>query len=102
MSNYDWPGNVRELENILTTAVVRSPGNVLELEMPAKESEQALETTAWDWNRPMEDVERQHIQAVLENVSGHFGRACDILGISRPTLRKKIKDYGLKDSFNED
>lgn len=102
LSNYDWPGNVRELENILTTAVVRSPGNVLELEMPAKESEQALETTAWDWNRPMEDVERQHIQAVLENVSGHFGRACDILGISRPTLRKKIKDYGLKASFNED
>lgn len=102
LGSYDWPGNIRELENILTTAIVRSPGNVLELVMPAKETEQAAEPAEWNWNRPMEEVERQHIQAVLENVNGHFGRACEVLGISRPTLRKKIKDYGLKASFNED
>ena len=102
LENYDWPGNVRELENILTASVVRSPGNMLQLDPPAKESKPDAEPAEWNWNRPLEDVEKQHIQSVLENVAGHFGRACDILGISRPTLRKKIKDYDLKASFNED
>lgn len=102
LKEYDWPGNVRELENLLTTAVVRSPGQTLELDMPMKRVKQAGVVAVENWNRPMEEVEKEHIQSVLNNVNGHFGRACDILGISRPTLRKKIKDYDLKASFNDD
>jgi len=102
LENYNWPGNIRELENILTTGVVRSAGSVLELSIPENNTVDAVAPAEWDWNRPMEEAEKQHIQAVLNNVDGHFGKACDILGISRPTLRKKIKDYGLKASFNDE
>lgn len=102
LENYDWPGNIRELENMLTAGVVRSTGNALEVIVPENTPSAAVQTAEWEWNRPMEDVEKQHIQAVLNNVDGHFGKACDILGISRPTLRKKIKDYGLKGTFNDE
>jgi len=96
LTDYDWPGNVRELENILTTAAVRSPGNVLEIEIPVKSAKELDTPAVIDWKRTLEDVEKEHIQVVLSQVNGHFGKACDILGISRPTLRKKIKDYSLK------
>jgi DNA-binding NtrC family response regulator len=104
LENYNWPGNIRELENLLTTGVVRSVGNTLELDVPESVHSEGVkeEAAEWNWNRSMEEVEKQHIQAVLNNVDGHFGKACDILGISRPTLRKKIKDYGLKGSFNDE
>ena len=102
MENYNWPGNVRELENRLTAAVVRSPGDVLEIDIPEAKDTSLSAPSQWDWNRPLEDVEKFHIQMVLQNVDGHFGRACDILGISRPTLRKKISDYGLKASFKDE
>jgi DNA-binding protein Fis len=49
--------------------------------------------------RRLEDVEAEHIHRVLESVDWHQGRACEVLGISRPTLRKKIRDYKLKESI---
>jgi len=101
LENYDWPGNVRELENRITAAVIRSPGEFLEIELPDNENKSSKIQTDWDWNRPMEEVEKFHIQEVLKHVDGHFGKACDVLGISRPTLRKKISDYGLKGTFKE-
>lgn len=41
------------------------------------------------------DVEKEHIMLVLNSVSWHKKKAYTILGISKPTLNKKIKDYGL-------
>ena len=102
LENYNWPGNVRELENRLTAAVVRSPGEVLEIDIPETKDTSFSASSEWEWNRPLEDVEKFHIQMVLQNVDGHFGRACDILGILRPTLRKKISDYSLKASFKDE
>ncbi|MFH1735529.1 MAG: sigma-54 dependent transcriptional regulator [bacterium] len=101
LQQYHWPGNVRELQNRLISAVIRSPGEVLEMPPPSAESEitQAVEA---EWDRPLLEVEKAHIQRVLQRVDGHFGRACEILGISRPTLRKKISDYDLKVTFNDE
>lgn len=99
LQDYDWPGNIRELEHRLTAAAIRSSGENLEFIPPAKDSSVAG-AVDYNWNQPLLEVEKNHIQEVMSNVSGHLGRACEILGISRPTLRKKIKDYGLKDSFN--
>jgi two-component system response regulator AtoC len=99
---YPWPGNVRELENLLTSAVIRSPGDTLELTMPTIKLQVEKTTSPWNWNQSLETVEKFHIQEVLNHTDGHFGKACEILGISRPTLRKKILDYGLKASFNEE
>jgi two-component system, NtrC family, response regulator AtoC len=87
-----WPGNVRELENVLTQAVLRSTGEVLTLDFtwiapPGSATPPALRTLA--------DVEKEHIVMVLHAVQGNLGKACETLGITRPTLRKKIEDYGI-------
>ena len=102
LQEYDWPGNVRELENLLTAAVIRSPGETLEIDFDFAKKSEPQKREKWDWNQTLEDIEKKHIMEVLANVEGHFGRACEVLGISRPTLRKKIKDYGLKTSFNDE
>jgi two-component system response regulator AtoC len=44
---------------------------------------------------PLDEVEQKYIQHVLSAVHGSKTRASQILQISRPTLDKKIKDYGL-------
>jgi DNA-binding protein Fis len=77
--------------------VVLSKGEVLEL--PSLEEPGLTRANGFSLRR-LEDVEAEHIQKVLDSVDWHQGRACDILGISRPTLRKKIRDYKLKETIS--
>jgi two-component system response regulator AtoC len=84
-----WPGNVRELENVLTQAVLRATHDTLNLDFaldsPTHEPSRDL--------RSLSEVEKEHIEAVLAAVGGNLGKACEVLGITRPTLRKKMEDY---------
>lgn len=94
---YSWPGNVRELENTLRRAVILSHGTVL---LP--------ESLHLDGNRdgdrfalvikPLHEVEREHIENILIYTNYEKKRAAEILGISRPTLDRRVKEYGLDDS----
>ena len=43
----------------------------------------------------LDEVEKAHIERVFAMTKGHKGRACQILGISRPTLERKLRKYGL-------
>jgi DNA-binding NtrC family response regulator len=97
---YDWPGNVRELENVLTQAVLRARTGVVTPDLlafgssPAQPVENAAD--AGYLLRPLDDVEEEHIQRVLDHTGGHKGRTCEILRISRPALDRKIAKYGLR------
>ncbi len=96
---YDWPGNVRELENVLTKAALDTQGSVIFEEsvkcLLAQSGKPAgREGFARDL-RSLDAVERDHIMAVLKETGWHLGRTCSILGISRPTLRQKLKGYNL-------
>jgi DNA-binding NtrC family response regulator len=91
---HPWRGNVRELENALTRAVLLAKGDVvlpenLPLDVPAKKDFPA-ELVCLD------EVEKAYILHVLTAVKWSKTRASEILGISRPTLDKKIKDYALE------
>ncbi|MCP4547719.1 MAG: sigma-54-dependent Fis family transcriptional regulator [bacterium] len=90
---YHWPGNVRELENRIQAGIMASPGDVLTVEIP---STVTATGDGGSWRRPLRDVECAHIARVLEHCNWVQGEACSILGVSRPTLRKKIQDFGLK------
>jgi DNA-binding NtrC family response regulator len=98
LESYEWRGNVRELENFLTRAVILSKGKVLEL--PSRELREGPSESlrAGSALRSLEEVEAEHIGRVLGAVNWHQGRACEVLGVSRPTLRKKIRLYGLKEA----
>ena len=88
-----WRGNVRELENALTRAVILAKGDVvLKENLPVDHDEKSPFSKELV---PLEEIEKDYIQHVLSAVKGSKTRASQILQISRPTLDKKIKDYGL-------
>ncbi|MDF1552633.1 MAG: sigma-54 dependent transcriptional regulator [Deferrisomatales bacterium] len=91
---YEWPGNVRELENALYRAAVMSPGEVLLPETLQLEGGLGLRRTPL-LLKPLAEVEREHIENVLRHTLFHKARAAGILGISRPTLNKRIREYAI-------
>jgi len=101
---YDWPGNVRELENVLRSAMILSRSEVLELDECWFQRSEAIHAPASaceksDELKSLNRVEKEHILKILKHTGGNYGETCKILGITRPTLRKKINDYGLKEYF---
>jgi DNA-binding NtrC family response regulator len=90
--SYEWPGNVRELENAMERAMVI--GQHAELE-PSDFPFQ-LHPAAPQGGRTLDDIERVHVERVLEETSWNLSRTARILGIDRTTLYNKLKRYGLK------
>lgn len=96
---YNWPGNVRELRNVIERAMVVTKGNLIELNdlsffFPSAESDPG------DNIPSLEDVERDHIQKVLEITNGNIAQAASILKVSRLTMYNKIDKYQLKKNKN--
>jgi len=95
LKNYAWPGNIRELEHVIERAVILTQGSQLELgDWLPKTS-----TTSIGASVPtLEDLERAHIQAVLERtgwrVSGEKG-AANLLGLKPTTLEARMKKLGI-------
>ncbi len=89
---HDWPGNVREMENCLTRAVVLATGDVVRPEHLGLAGGPEPTTPRL---RTLEEVEREHVARTLEATGGNRTRAAEILGISRPRLRRMIDRYGL-------
>ncbi len=98
MMEYDWPGNVRELENVLTNVALNTPGEVILEEVlnpllgqkPPVYSDSKYDLLK---KQNLKDLEREHIIEVLNQTRWHLGKACEVLGVSRPTLRHKLKTY---------
>ncbi len=91
LMNYPWPGNVRELENAIERAMVigREP-EIQVSDFPL----QATSHRAPEGSLALDDIERGHIQHVLELCDWNQTRAAKVLGIDRVTLYNKIKKYG--------
>jgi two-component system response regulator AtoC len=97
---HDWPGNVRELENALTQATLQARHGLITPELlPLSGDRGTAELSCENAPLPLKslaEVEAEHIQRVLNHVRGHKGQTCDILGISRPALDRKIAKYALE------
>jgi DNA-binding NtrC family response regulator len=106
MSAYHWPGNVRELRNLIERMILMASGEeILPEDLPA----QIIAPTTGgsgrggrgqilfpaDRHYTLEEVERAAIQHALVVAGGNKTRAAEMLGISRQTLRTKLKEPGL-------
>jgi len=95
---YDFPGNIRELENIIERAVVLEDGELIQPEQlpnPLRSGVPlAVEAGGSDGFPTLEDMERSHIIRALDEGETKSA-ACKLLGISRPTLDRKLGKYGI-------
>jgi DNA-binding NtrC family response regulator len=120
MQNYSWPGNVRELQSVLREALVASTGPTLlpeflpaELHRETTEEVSGMDTTMFrdiDWDslrqfvgealkdgnkdayrRTLLQFDRLVVSHALKLTDGHQAHAAELLGLSRPTLRAKIR-----------
>jgi len=85
-----WPGNVRELRNVIERAIVRAAGG------PVEARDLGI-ASAMPETRPkrLEDLERAALSSALGETGGNVSRAADRLGISRDTLRYRMRKYQL-------
>jgi two-component system response regulator AtoC len=98
--NYEWPGNVRELKNIIERAMILSNGNEilpdhLPIELRKSQLDDIGDRTSDVADLTLETIEKKHIKDVLMMMDGNKSRAARMLGISRSTLREKLKKYAI-------
>ncbi|MDD4857085.1 MAG: sigma-54 dependent transcriptional regulator [Candidatus Krumholzibacteria bacterium] len=105
LMSYSWPGNVRELKNVIERAVLLEaenellpehlPPEIVHGEAAVKETK---ETRSLDGLYPIsiEDMEKVLIAKTLKESAGNKSKAARVLGISRQTLREKIKLYNVE------
>jgi len=105
--SYSWPGNVRELKNVIERAILlEAEDELLPEHLPPEITqgrgeglmEEEASSTSIDDLFPMtlKEMEKLLIEKTLERTSGNKSRAAKILGISRQTLREKVKQYELE------
>jgi transcriptional regulator with PAS, ATPase and Fis domain len=101
LQTYGYPGNIRELESIIAHAVILSEGPAITAEdLPdtvrfGDTPRLALPHLDSDGIPSLEVMEKRLIQRALRQLSGNQTEAAKQLGISRSTLWRKIKEYGI-------
>ena len=99
LMSYHWPGNIRELENAIEQAFVRCRGDEINVEhLPATVQAGTIATEVVKvvtTGRPFEEAEKQVLLQVLREVGGSRTEAARRLGLSKATLWRKMKKFGL-------
>jgi transcriptional regulator with PAS, ATPase and Fis domain len=107
---YRWPGNVRELKNLVGRLHILARGSTIELQdLPGEISAGNRNTMAMHGDQPtamveapicsFEDAERQAVKNALTAERGNLSKVALRLGISRPTLYRKLDQYGIRRGF---
>jgi DNA-binding NtrC family response regulator len=108
LRSHTWPGNIRELENTIQRASIKAKDKILTRDsfsfLIAEKKEQtdakvkpagSDEFPFPEKLMPLRDVERNYIEYVLKQTNWHKGKTAELLGITRPTLDKRIEEFGL-------
>jgi len=105
LRGYQWPGNVRELRNTIEKLYILSRGQGISLaELPDEIVDPYRvggppadgSSPRDDTSMSLEEIESLAIQRSIEMAKGNLAKAAVSLGISRPTIYRKIKRYGLE------
>jgi DNA-binding NtrC family response regulator len=104
---YPWPGNIRELRNVIERIMILEDKEVIELEdlpmsirggEPVAPSEATVDLPPGVLN--LEEMEREAIRRALDRSGQNQVRAARLLGISRDTLRYRMKKFGMVDAHS--
>ena len=102
---YSWPGNVRELKNVIERAMILSDRELItpkHIPFEVKQTEKMIradterEASEISSDMSLESMEKMHLGRVLKKLEWNKSKASKSLGISRATLRAKIKKYNLE------
>jgi DNA-binding NtrC family response regulator len=94
--SYSWPGNVRELENVIQRAIALSRHEViLPEDLPVSvlyETDKDMLKKAVQEKYTIDQMEKEYIRRILVEVGGNRTKACEILGLDRKTLYRKLHE----------
>ena len=116
LKDYSWPGNIRELKNIIERAILLH-GDILYPSLLIGNREEKSGTivnpdssTIANWQtggnasstdgklQTLEEINKDYIHYVLQTCSGNLSKSARTLGISLSTLKRKLKEYGIRNS----
>jgi two-component system response regulator AtoC len=99
---YGYPGNVRELRNLIESALIAERGERIgpaalatATSLAPEEIFFAIRLGGDERPPPMEEVEKLYLERVLLYAKGNRSEAARVLGLSYPTVTRKIAGYGL-------
>ncbi len=105
LRRHEWPGNVRELFSVVERAAIQADGSRIEVQhLPAElrgpTADSGVPSTVGSAKRYRADSlakeERSAIRTALEESNGVRAKAAELLGMSRTTLWRKMREYGLR------
>ncbi len=88
---HSWPGNVRELQHSIEKAVILADSDQLTEESFVLKAPKVAASHLH--NKTIEEMEKEMIQAAIQKENGNMSAVAKKLGISRPTLYKKLKSF---------
>jgi DNA-binding NtrC family response regulator len=98
LQTYSWPGNVRELRNVIERAVLLSEQSTITLKDLHFDGHTSLGTSYLDSSLTLLELEKQHIERVLQEEQGRVEKAAKRLGIPRSSLYQKLKKHQINTS----
>jgi len=101
LRRHSWPGNVRELRNLISKSLIFSDGPSIELSDLALAVEGPGAASVSAQTLCLEQTERQMVFKALDQTDGHHQKAAKLLGISRRTLSRKLKIYGVSEVLED-
>ncbi|HJT97707.1 MAG TPA: sigma-54 dependent transcriptional regulator [Rhodanobacteraceae bacterium] len=101
LKSYAWPGNVRELSHVIERAVLMQDGDVvdeaaLNLKPEATHALSGAAALAASGSMTVDEAEEQLVRQALERTGGNIQRAAALLGLSRPSLYRRMEKYGIE------
>ncbi len=92
-----WPGNVRELENAIERVLVLASSDTIRAgDLPPEIGAASTAAVATTEVLTVHEAEKRAVLAALSKTKGRKGEAAALLGISWPTLNRKLKEYGIE------
>ena len=96
LERYSWPGNVRELKSVMALVAVMAEGDLIHRQDLPPVFQTSEQTEAEAQSHSLGKLEQEVILDALAQTAGRRDRAAEMLGISRRTLIRRLKVYGVR------